>query len=213
MSFPIVILISGRGSNMLRLLEYQGNYEVRAVISNKVEAGGIALATQRGVPTRVVSRADFPSGAAQKREIFEQVKELDPRLIVLAGYMQIVEPYFVEEFEGRIVNIHPSLLPDFPGLDTHARVLAAKRPEHGCTVHLVDTGVDTGSIIAQAAVSVLDGDTPDTLAKRVQTEELRLFPWVVDQIATSQIVLSAAEVRYTHAARVDAAQRNFRIPS
>ena len=106
MDFSIVVLISGRGSNMLRLLDCQGHYQVCAVISNNPEAAGVEAAAQRGVATIVVPRLEYPKVAAQKREIFEQVTKLSPRLVVLAGYMQIIEPYFVEHFAGRIINIH-----------------------------------------------------------------------------------------------------------
>lgn len=196
---------------MLRLVAAQGPYQVAAVISNNPAALGLAAASKAGVATVAVPRSAFATVGEQKRGIFEQVKRLNPRLVVLAGYMQILEPYFVAEFAGRIINIHPSLLPQFPGLDTHERALAAGCSEHGCTVHLVDTGVDTGSVIAQAAVQVLPGDTAKTLAERVQAEEHRLFPWVVEQIARANITLVDSTVRYTPQAVEDAHKRGFRI--
>jgi len=198
---------------MLRLLDCQGHYQVSAVISNNPEAPGVKAAADRGVSTVVVPRSDLPNVAAQKREIFEQVKKLHPRLVVLAGYMQIIEPYFVEHFAGRIINIHPSLLPEFPGLDTHARALAAGRAEHGCTVHLVDTGVDTGPIIAQATVPIEPGDTAELLFTRVQLQEHRLYPWVVAGIAAGNIILEGTTVRYTSVARQEAHRHNFKINS
>ena len=211
MNFPIVVLISGRGSNMLRLLGCQGPYQVAAVVSNNPAALGVEAAAKAGVPTVVVPRSAFGSVAEQKRQIFERVKRLNPALVVLAGYMQILEPYFVAEFEGRIINIHPSLLPQFPGLDTHARALAAGCTQHGCTVHLVDAGVDTGSCIAQAVVQVEPGDSAQSLAERVQTAEHQLYPWVVAQIAAGNIILMGDAVRYTPQALADAHSRNFRL--
>lgn len=211
MDFPIVVLISGRGSNMLRLLDCQGRYRVAAVISNSSDAGGLESANQRKIETIAVERNKFESIAGQKKEIFNQVQKFAPRLVVLAGYMQILEPYFIESFKGRIINIHPSLLPKYPGLDTHARALAAGDKTHGCSVHLVDTGVDTGAVIAQAELAVPEHSTVESLAAEVQKLEHQLYPWIVQQIATDRIKLSSGAASYDPAIYAEAAQLGFKI--
>jgi phosphoribosylglycinamide formyltransferase-1 len=211
MDFPIVVLISGRGSNMLRLIDCQGSYRVAAVISNSPDAGGLELANQRKISTIAVGRSYFDSAAEQKKEIFNQLQKIAPRLIVLAGYMQILEPYFIEAFRGRIINIHPSLLPKYPGLDTHARALAAGDRKHGCSVHIVDTGVDTGTVIAQAELTVREHSTAESLAAEVQKLEHQLYPWVVQQIATNRIKLSAGTISYEPAIYTEAARLGFKI--
>ena len=178
----VVVLISGRGSNLQAM--FDAGIPVSAVISNRVDAAGLALAARRGVPTAVVEHRRFAS-----REAFEEVlaREIDrhaPALVALAGFMRVLTPGFVARYAGRLVNIHPSLLPAFPGLDTHARALAAGVAWHGCTVHFVTAELDHGPVIAQAAVPVRPGDTAEALKARVLAEEHRLYPrairWFLD---------------------------------
>jgi len=187
----IVILISGSGSNMaalLRAAEQQHwakrlNARVSAVISNKADAEGLGLAKQHGIATAVVDHTAF-SGEPQPREAFDAalMAEIDPHqphLVVLAGFMRILTPNFVAHYRGRLINIHPSLLPAFTGLNTHARAIEAGCQFAGATVHRVTDQLDHGDILAQAVVPVLPNDTADTLAARVLTQEHLMYPRAV----------------------------------
>jgi len=173
----VVVLISGRGSNMQALVE--ADLPVSAVISNKAGAGGLAIAARHGIATQVVEHTGFASREAFDAALADTIDAFTPKLVALAGFMRILSPGFVNRYAGRLVNIHPSLLPAFTGLDTHRRALEAGVKLHGCTVHFVTAELDHGPIIAQAAVPVLDGDTPDTLAIRVLREEHRIYPLAV----------------------------------
>ncbi len=187
----IVILISGGGSNMaaiIRTAEEQNwakqfNAQVSAVISNKADAKGLAFAKEHGIATAVIDHKAF-AGEAQPREAFDAalMKEIDqhqPHLVVLAGFMRILTPGFVAHYEGRLLNIHPSLLPAFPGLHTHERAIEAGCKFAGATVHRVTAELDHGPILAQAIVPVLPNDTADTLAARVLTQEHLIYPKAV----------------------------------
>ncbi|WP_131110729.1 phosphoribosylglycinamide formyltransferase [Sulfuricystis thermophila] len=171
-----VILISGRGSNMQALLEARLPGQCVAVISNRPEAAGLAWAASRGVPTRVVDHRQYPSREAFDTALAEAIERVGGELVLLAGFMRILTPDFVAHFAGRLINIHPSLLPAFPGLHTHEAALAAGVRVHGCTVHFVTPALDCGPIIIQAAVPVLAGDTPDALAARVLRQEHIIYP-------------------------------------
>jgi len=157
----IVILISGRGSNMQALLE--AGLPVSAVISNVAGAKGLEIAAARGVPTRVVEHKRFVTREAFEEALGREIDRFSPRLIALAGFMRILTPAFAQRYAGRMMNIHPSLLPEFPGLHTHERALAAGVKKHGCTVHFVTPELDHGPVVIQAEVSVRPGDTPETL--------------------------------------------------
>ena len=189
----IVALISGRGSNLQALLD--ARLPVSAVISNRAGVKGLELAAARGVPTRVVAHQSF-----QSRETFEQalgaeIERFSPRLVVLAGFMRVLTAPFVERYRGRMLNIHPSLLPAFPGLDTHARALAAGVKIHGCTVHFVTAELDHGPIVIQAAVPVRAEDTAETLAARVLSQEHVIYPRAVRWFLEGSLVISDATVR------------------
>jgi phosphoribosylglycinamide formyltransferase-1 len=179
----IVVLISGRGSNLQSILDEARagrlGGEVRAVISNNPQAAGLDHARRAGVPARTVNHRDFADRAAFERELMRQIDAHRPALVVLAGFMRVLGREFIEHYAGRLINIHPSLLPAFPGLDTHARALAAGATLHGATVHFVTPEVDAGPIIAQTAVPVLKGDTPEALAARVLEQEHLLYPRVI----------------------------------
>ena len=192
----IVILISGGGSNMaaiIRTAEEQNwakrlNARVSAVISNKADAEGLAFAKQHGIATAVVDHKAF-AGEPQPREAFDAalMKEIDqhqPHLVVLAGFMRILTPGFVAHYEGRLINIHPSLLPAFTGLNTHARAIEAGCKFAGATVHRVTAELDHGPILAQAVVPVLPDDTAATLAARVLTQEHLIYPKAVAELLT-----------------------------
>jgi phosphoribosylglycinamide formyltransferase-1 len=178
----IVALISGRGSNLQALLE--AGLPVSGVISNRADAKGLELAAARGIATRVVEHRAFASREAFEAALGPEIERFAPRLVLLAGFMRIFTPGFAARYEGRMLNIHPSLLPAFPGLDTHARALAAGVKLHGCTVHVVSVELDHGPIVIQAAVPVRADDTVATLAARVLRQEHVIYPraarWFLD---------------------------------
>lgn len=183
----IVILISGAGSNMAAIVrtaqaqDWQGAFGARvaAVISNRPAAAGLQLAQSLGVATGVLDHQGFDSREAFDAALMQQIDRYQPALVVLAGFMRILTPAFVQHYAGRLVNIHPSLLPAFPGLNTHQRALDAGCTEAGCTVHQVTVELDHGPMLAQAAVPVLPGDSADTLAARVQMQEHLLYPQAI----------------------------------
>ena len=176
----VVVLISGSGSNMMALLKATAapNYpaEIVGVIADKADAGGLAKAAAEGIATFAFVRKDFTSKEAHEEAILSQLAALSPDIICLAGYMRLLSGRFIQAYEGRIINIHPSLLPLFPGLRTHQRAIDAGMRIAGCTVHFVTEGMDEGPVIGQAAVPVLTDDTADSLAGRVLTIEHQLYP-------------------------------------
>ena len=191
------ILISGRGSNMGALLEAArpGDFpaEIALVLANRADAGGLTLAAAAGVPTAVVPSRDYGRDrAAHEAAVQAVLEQHGVQLVCLAGYMRLLTPYLVGLWAGRMLNIHPSLLPAFPGLDTHARALAAGVKLHGCTVHWVTEGMDEGPILAQAAVPVLPGDDETTLAARVLAQEHLLYPAALRQAAGGAVALPSA---------------------
>jgi len=177
------ILISGRGSNMMALVEHAGDaYEVVVVASDKPEAPGLIWAREHGIPTFALS----PKGIgklAYEAAISAALREAGAEIVALAGYMRLLSDEFVAEWRGRIVNIHPSLLPKYKGLDTHARAIAAGDEEAGCSVHVVTEELDAGEVLGQARVPILPDDDADTLAARVLAEEHRLYPQVLADFA------------------------------
>ncbi|MCB1915348.1 MAG: phosphoribosylglycinamide formyltransferase [Rhodocyclaceae bacterium] len=176
----IVVLISGRGSNMRAIVDARiAGAEIAAVISNRADAAGLAFAQGRGIATRVVDHRPFASRAAFDTALAEEIDAFAPDLVVLAGFMRVLTDDFVLRYQGRLLNVHPSLLPAFSGLDTHRRAIEAGVRVHGATVHLVTPQLDAGPIVAQAVVPVLPGDDPAALAARVLREEHRLYPQVV----------------------------------
>ncbi len=184
----VVILISGRGSNMQSLLEADLPVEFACVISNKTDAKGLEIAAAHGVPTCVLNHRNYPDRAAFDTALAAEIDRHSPDLVILAGFMRVLTDAFVRHYERRLINIHPALLPAFPGLDTHARALAGGVKLHGCTVHFVTTEVDAGPILAQAAVPVLAEDTPEILAARVLAQEHRLFPRAVRWLAEGRAI-------------------------
>ncbi|CAG9931595.1 phosphoribosylglycinamide formyltransferase [Candidatus Nitrotoga arctica] len=187
----IVILISGHGSNMRALLEADLPCRVAAVISNRVDAPGLEIAKQHGITTRVVAHRNHPDRESFDSELAICIDSYQPDLIVLAGFMRILTPQFVARYQNKLINIHPSLLPAYSGLNTHARALQDGVKIHGCTVHFVTSDVDHGPIIIQAAVPVLMDDTPATLAARVLHQEHRIFPQAIRWFCNDDISLSA----------------------
>ena len=189
----IVVLISGRGSNLQAILE--AGIPVSAVISNQPGAGGLAIAARRGVATAVVEHRRFPTREAFDAALADEIDRHAPRLVALAGFMRVLTPGFVARYAGRLVNIHPSLLPEFPGLATHARALAAGAKRHGCTAHFVTAELDHGPIIAQASVPVLPGDTAQTLAARVLAQEHLIYPRALRWFLDGLLVVENGKVR------------------
>lgn len=179
-----VILISGRGSNMQALIDAKLPGRCAAVISNRPDAAGLAWAAERGVPTRVVDHKAYADREAFDRALGDAIEQHQPALVLLAGFMRVLGSAFVERFAGRMLNIHPSLLPAFPGLHTHAAALAAGVRLHGCTVHFVTPSLDCGPIVAQAAVPVFTDDDEDALAARVLAQEHIIYAqaagWFLD---------------------------------
>lgn len=183
----VAVLISGRGSNMTALVEAAKvdgcPYEVALVLSNKPEAEGLALAAAAGVPTLAIDHRPFgPDREAHERAIDAALRAAGVEYVALAGYMRVLTPFLVEAWAGRMINIHPSLLPKYPGLDTHRRAIEAGDAEAGCTAHIVTVGVDEGPVVDQAAVPILPGDTPQTLSDRVLAAEHALYPAVLRKL-------------------------------
>jgi len=177
---PIAVLISGRGSNLQCLIDAcaSDNYPARiaAVISNRPDAYGLKRAKEAGIPAIAIDHKAYETREDFEDALDSALREAGAEFVCLAGFMRILTAGFVNRWDGRMINIHPSLLPKFKGVDTHARAIAAGESEHGCTVHWVTPGMDEGPVIAQARVPVLEGDTPETLPARVLVEEHRLYP-------------------------------------
>ncbi len=195
----IVILISGRGSNMLAVADAcvrEGwRAEIAAVISNRPEAPGLAAAAQRGLHTAVVDHRGYASREAFDAALAEVIDSYSPDLLVLAGFMRILTPQFVGRYEGRMINVHPSLLPAFSGLHTHRRALAAGCKLAGATVHFVTPELDHGPIIAQAMVPVLPGDDETSLAERVLAREHEMLPNALRWLVDDELTIDAGVVR------------------
>lgn len=195
----IVILISGRGSNMVALIDAaaSGTLPVRvaAVLANRPDAKGLEVAAAAGVVTRVVDHRLYADRESFDAAMAEAIDAYSPDLVVLAGFMRILSDGFVAHYEGRLINIHPSLLPSFPGLHTHQRALDDGVRVHGCTVHFVTPTLDHGPIVVQAAVPVLDGDDATVLAARVLEQEHRIYPLAVRWFAEGRLRLEDGRVR------------------
>jgi len=200
---PIVVLISGRGSNLRAIVDaVQGGQlpvVVRAVLSNNPQAQGLAFARAAGIPTEVIDHRNYPERAQFDQALAEAIDRYVPRLVALAGFMRILGAEFIRHYAGRLINVHPSLLPDFKGLNTHARALAAGAREHGASIHFVTNDLDGGPVIAQARVDVRPGDSAGTLAARVLEVEHRLYPlairWAVEDrlsIRDGRVLLDGA---------------------
>jgi len=193
----IVILISGRGSNMRALIDHSraetSAYSVSAVISDKPDAGGLELATRMGVATRALPAAKGMERSAYDAILAATIEEYSPSLVVLAGFMRILSPQFVAQFSGKVLNIHPSLLPKYTGLHTHRRALDAQEAEHGVTVHFVSEQLDGGPRVLQARVPVLPGDTEAELSERVLTQEHVIYPLAVDWFCRGRLRWAAGK--------------------
>ncbi len=190
----LVILISGRGSNLRALLEARLPARVAAVISDRPGAAGLDIARTYGVPASVLDYREYGSREAFDAALGVEIDRHAPDLVLLAGFMRVLSNAFVNRYEGRMLNIHPSLLPAFPGLHTHRRALQAGVRIHGCTVHFVTAALDAGPIVIQAAVPVLDGDDEDVLAARVLAQEHRIYPQAARWFAEGRLSLTAGGI-------------------
>lgn len=187
----VVVFISGGGTNMMALVQAARSdgypAEIVGVIADKADAGGLAKAAAEGIPAFAFVRRDYASKEAHEAAIFDALDALSPDIICLAGYMRLLTGTFIQRYEGRIINIHPSLLPLFPGLHTHQRAIDAGMRVAGCTVHFVTEGMDEGPAIGQAVVPLLPGDTAEGLAARVLTVEHRLYPQALRLLAEGKV--------------------------
>ncbi|MEY1661593.1 phosphoribosylglycinamide formyltransferase [Isoalcanivorax beigongshangi] len=199
MSHSLAVLISGSGSNLQALIdaiEHQGlPARIDLVLSNRADAGGLARAKSAGLATAVIDHRDHDSRESFDQAMVDRLAPLAPDTVVLAGFMRILTPVFVRAFSDRLLNIHPSLLPKYPGLHTHRRALDAGDSQHGCSIHFVTEELDGGPLIAQAPVPVLPNDHEETLSKRVQQAEHRLYPDVVRWRAERRLFLTANGVQ------------------
>ena len=191
----IVILISGRGSNMQAIVNADiPDANIAAVLSNSSSAAGLAWAAERGIATDSLNHKDFDSRLAFDQAMMEKIDAYQPDLVVLAGFMRILTPEFCAHYQGRLINIHPSILPAFTGLHTHERALAAGCRVAGCTIHFVTAELDCGPIIAQGVVPILDTDNADDVAARVLTVEHQLFPQAVADFVAGRLNIDGNRV-------------------
>ena len=195
-SLPVVVLVSGHGSNLQAILDKAPalGYEVRAVVSDRPDAGALERARRAGIPAEVLPAKDHPDRDSYDAALAARVDAHSPRLLVLAGFMRILGTAFVRRHTGRLINIHPSLLPKYRGLHTHRRALEAGERVHGCSVHFVTEELDSGAVIAQAEVPVRPDDTEMTLRTRVQAQEHRLYPQVIGWFAAGRVSLKGGQV-------------------
>lgn len=201
-----LVLLSGNGSNLPSLIAGARSYQVSAVFSDKSNAEGLRLAKTAGLPTASFPQKYYPSLDEQKSALYAAIEEQQADFVLLAGFMQIIRADFAYRFAGRILNIHPSLLPLYPGLDTYARALADGLRQHGCTVHLVDAGLDTGPVLAQAACEVFAQDTEESLRARVFALEERLYPAVANAFAEGAFALKEGSKENPKEIRVEVRQ-------
>lgn len=194
----VVVLISGRGSNLKAIIEAaradMPPIELCAVISNRAQAPGLRYARDAGIAADVINHQDYPDRESFDRALSARIDVHRPDLVVLAGFMRVLSRWFIERYAGRLMNIHPSLLPAFPGLNTHERALAAGAKEHGATVHFVTAEVDSGPVIVQAAVPVLPTDTASSLADRVLEQEHRIYPLAIKWFAEGRLTVRGSDV-------------------
>ena len=198
--FNVVVLISGRGSNLQSIIDKTRDGELNinlcAVISNIPGAAGLERAGRAGIPTAVIDHRQYRHRESFDSALMTCIDRYQPQLVVLAGFMRVLGNPFVDHYAGRLINIHPSLLPKYPGLDTHARALAAGDSEHGASVHFVTHEIDGGPVIVQARVPVQDGDGPDALAERVLEQEHRITPLAIDWLSQGRLQLKNGQALF-----------------
>lgn len=198
MKHRLVVLISGSGTNLQAIMDAIDNGELDAeialVVSNRADAGGLDKARRAHIATAVLSHRDYPDRESFDRAMIERIDPERPDTVVLAGFMRILSPLFVRHYQGRLLNIHPSLLPRYRGLHTHARALENGDREHGCSIHFVTEELDGGPVVARASVPVLANDSEESLSKRVQGREHRLYPLVLRWRSQGRLKLTDAGV-------------------
>jgi len=196
----IVVLISGSGSNMQAIIDFLArekiSAEIKAVISNKADAVGLQRAKKAGIVTEVIEHTEFESREAFDQAMMQSIDSYNPELIILAGFMRILTDAFVEHYAGRLINIHPSLLPHFKGLNTHQRAIDASHQQHGASVHFVSNELDGGPVIAQAAVDISDDDNAENLRLKVLAQEHILYPLVTRWFAERRLTLKDNRVYF-----------------
>ena len=210
----VLIFLSGRGTNCQALIEYQRQhpscgYQIIGVMTDKPDASGLSFAKDAHIPVHSFTRAAYPSREAFLQALFTHASALSPDYFVLAGFMVIIPPYFIAKHRNHIINIHPSLLPAYPGLKTHERALANKEQTHGCTVHFVNEEVDGGALIAQARVQIDANDSFDTLAAKVLEQEHTLYPWCLSMLAKGHISFRQGIVQFDEYAQQELLKLNF----
>lgn len=191
----VVVLISGSGSNLQALIDSVAGdnpLRIRAVIANRADAFGLTRATAAGIPVQVLDHQRYADRESFDQALIEVIDSYAAELVVLAGFMRILSGGFVRHFHGRLLNIHPSLLPKFKGLHTHQRALQANEKEHGCSVHFVTEELDGGPVVLQGVIPILQDDTPESLAQRVHTQEHRIYPLAVRWFAEGRLCLGSA---------------------
>lgn len=195
---PVAILISGRGTNMRVIAELAAAdalpIDIRVVVSDQAQAAGLASAASMGIETRTLSPRDYPDRAAYDAALVQLLAPYAPQLIVLAGFMRILSATFIDAFAGRILNVHPSLLPKYRGLHTHRRALEAGDAVHGVSIHFVTQELDGGPLVSQALIDVRPDDTPETLSSRVQQQEHRIYPQAIEWFAAGRLRLRDNQV-------------------
>ncbi|AEF54306.1 phosphoribosylglycinamide formyltransferase [Marinomonas posidonica] len=193
MSFPVIVLISGSGSNLQALIDQslQGklDIDIKAVISNKADAFGLERAQKVGIPTHALDHKAFTSREAFDEALQQTIDQYQPKLVILAGFMRILTETFTKHYEGRMLNIHPSLLPKFKGLDTHQRAIDAKEQEHGVSVHFVSSELDAGAVIVQASTKIETDETASSLADKVHALEHVIYPLAVKWFSENRLTL------------------------
>lgn len=193
------ILISGSGTNLQAFIDRQRagrlGFEISVVFSNRNDAYGLKRASRAGIPQQTLAHGDFPDRESFDRAVADALETHAPDLLILAGFMRILSPWFVRRFEGRILNIHPALLPKYPGLDTYRRVLDAGDSHHGSTVHFVTEELDGGPPVLAGRIAIKPDDTPDTLMQRVQAVEHRIYPDAADWLASGRLKYVDGKVR------------------
>lgn len=194
----IAVLISGKGSNLQALIDQadQAQYEIGLVLSNRPHAEGLQKAEKAGIPTAILDHAQFESREAFDTAMIQVIDSHQIEAVILAGFMRILTPVFTDHFLGRMLNIHPSLLPKYPGLNTHQRALDAQDKEHGLSIHFVTSELDGGPVILQAKVPVTEEDTADTLQKKVQRQEHIAYPLVTNWLASGDLMFKNNQVWY-----------------
>ena len=201
-ALPIVVLISGSGSNLQAIIDAikarQLNAEIRAVISNRAEAFGIDRAKQAGITTHIIDHREHADRESFDQAMMQIIDSYQPALVVLAGFMRILSDEFVNHYQDRMINIHPSLLPEFRGLNTHQRVLEAGRDKHGVSIHYVTSELDSGPLVIQAMVNVENSDTADSLAEKIHQQEHVIYPMVIQWLAEERLQCKNNQLFFNH---------------